>query len=92
MQVYARDIVDSVDLNKSEVFLPIYESVVNSIISLIKSGRSDGSVDVFIEREDVIDKEPDLFDKKINPIKNVTIYDNGEGFNEANFKSFIAPL
>ena len=35
MQVNARDIVDSVDLNKSEVFLPIYESVVNSIISLI---------------------------------------------------------
>ena len=49
MQVNARDIVDSVDLNKSEVFLPIYESVVNSIISLIKSGRSDGTIDVFIE-------------------------------------------
>ena len=92
MQVSARDIVDSVDLNKSEVFLPIYESVVNSIISLIKSGRSDGTIDVFIEREDIIDKEPDLFDKKVNPIKSVTIYDNGEGFNDANFKSFIAPF
>ena len=92
MQVSARDIVDSVDLNKSEVFLPIYESVVNSIISLIKSGRSYGTIDVFIEREDIIDKEPDLFDKKVNPIKSVTIYDNGEGFNDANFKSFIAPF
>ena len=35
MQVNARDIIDSLDLGKSEVFLPIYESVVNSIISLI---------------------------------------------------------
>ena len=34
MEVLAQDIIDSVDLEKSEAFLPIYESVVNSIISL----------------------------------------------------------
>ena len=33
MQVNAQDIIDSVDLGKSEAFLPVYESIVNSIIS-----------------------------------------------------------
>ena len=36
MEVSAQDIIDSVDLNRLEVLLPIYESVVNSIISLGK--------------------------------------------------------
>ena len=36
MEVKAQDIVDSVDLNVSEALLPIYESIVNSIISLEK--------------------------------------------------------
>lgn len=30
MEVRAQDIVDSVDLSKSEAFLPLYESIVNS--------------------------------------------------------------
>lgn len=57
MQVNARDIIDSLDLGKSEVFLPIYESVVNSIISLIRTKRDGGKVDVFIEREKLEDNE-----------------------------------
>ena len=36
MEVKAQDIVDSLDLNVSEALLPIYESIVNSIISLEK--------------------------------------------------------
>lgn len=91
MEVRAQDIVDSVDLSKSEAFLPLYESIVNSIISLLRTGRVDGKIDVFIERETVVDKEPDLFDKKVSPIKSIEIADNGEGFTEQNFESFNAP-
>ena len=91
MEVRAQDIVDSVDLSKSEVFLPLYESIVNSIISLLRTGRKDGRIDVFIERENEEDKEPELFDKKPMPIKSIEIVDNGEGFTEANYKSFNAP-
>lgn len=91
MEVRAQDIVDSVDLSKSEAFLPLYESIVNSIISLLRTGRVDGKIDVFIEREPVVDKEPDLFDKKVSPIKSIEIVDNGEGFTEENFESFNAP-
>lgn len=91
MEVRAQDIVDTVDLGKSEVFLPLYESIVNSIISLLRTGRKDGRIDVFIERENVEDKEPDLFDRKVPPIKSIEIVDNGEGFTEENFISFNAP-
>ena len=91
MEVRAQDIVDSVDLSKSEAFLPLYESIVNSIISLLRTGRVDGKIDVFIEREPFMDKEPDLFDKRVSPIKSIEIVDNGEGFTEQNFESFNAP-
>lgn len=91
MEVRAQDIVDSVDLSKSEVFLPLYESIVNSIISLLRTGRKDGKIDVFIERENVDNSELELFEKKVPPIKSIEIVDNGEGFTEANFKSFNAP-
>ncbi len=92
MEVKAQDIIDSVDLSKSEAFYPIYESVVNSIISLLRAERKDGKIDVLIEREEFEDKEPDLFDKKVPPIKSVEIVDNGEGFTEENFISFNAPF
>jgi len=91
MEVRAQDIVDSVDLSKSEVFLPLYESIVNSIISLLRIGREDGKIDVFIERENEENQEPDLFGRNVPPIKSLEIVDNGEGFTEANFKSFNAP-
>ena len=92
MEVRAKDIIDSVDLSKSEALLPIYESIVNSIISLLKTNREDGKIEVFIEREKDSNKELDLFDKHVPPIKSVEIVDNGEGFTEANYKSFNAPF
>ena len=45
MEVSAQDIIDSVDLNRSEVLLPLYESVVNSIISLEKTAQEDKKID-----------------------------------------------
>lgn len=92
MNVKAQDIIDSVDLSKQEALYPIFETVVNSIISLLRLGRDDGSINVFIEREVIKDIELDLFDKKVPPIKSVEIVDNGEGFTEANYNSFNAPF
>lgn len=53
--------------------MPLYESIVNSIISLLRTGREDGKIDVFIERDALTDSEPDLFDKKVPPIKSIEI-------------------
>lgn len=92
MEVNVQDIIDSVDLTKSEALLPIYESIVNSVISLYKTERENKKIDVFIERQKLKDNVPDLFDKEPDPILNVSIVDNGEGFTEENFKSFKAPF
>lgn len=78
MQVNAQDIIDSVDLGKSEAFLPVYESIVNSIISLIKSNNDKGKIEVFIERKTAQPVEGELFDNNVLPIKNISIVDNGE--------------
>lgn len=50
MEENAQDIIDSVDLGRSEVLLPIYESIVNSIISLEKTEQDDKKIEVIIER------------------------------------------
>lgn len=92
MEVRAQDIIDSVDLNRSEVLLPIYESVVNSIISLCKTEQAEKKIEVVIERQRDRNKPLNLFDKNPEPIKNVTIIDNGEGFTEENFTSFKKPF
>ena len=92
MIVNAQDIVDSVDLNRNEVLLPIYESVVNSIISLCKTNQLDKKIDIFIERNEIIDPTATNLDNRIGTIKNVIVVDNGEGFTEANFQSFQQPF
>lgn len=92
MEVSAQNIIDSIDLRRSDVLLPIYESVVNSIISLNKTDRTNKQIDVFLERKQVKNKPLSLFTKNPDPILNVTIIDNGEGFNEANFTSFKKPF
>ncbi|WP_455085768.1 hypothetical protein [Prevotella nigrescens] len=91
MELRVKDLVESIDLSKSEVMLPIYESIVNSIISLSKVKRNNKKIDIFIERKE-LEATPDLFGKNTSVIQNVTIVDNGEGFTTANYKSFGMPF
>ena len=90
MELKVKDMVSQMDLNKSEVFLPLYESIVNSIISLDKVDRDNKYIEVIIDRNEET-KTPNLFGQDIGTIKDITIIDNGQGFNEANFESFKSP-
>lgn len=90
MELKVRDLVASIDLSRAEVMLPVYESIVNSIISLSKVSNSDKRIDIFLERE-IKSQEPDLFGKQSARLKNVVIVDNGEGFTKSNFESFCMP-
>lgn len=89
MIVPAQNIVDAVDLTSADAFLPIYESVVNSIISLKKASEIEKKVDVIIERGE-LPVQPNL--SGIKTIQSVTVIDNGEGFTEGNYKSFETPF
>lgn len=90
MELEVKNLVDCIDLNKSEAMLPLYESIINSIISLSKVEKDDKKIEIFIERETLVGK-PDLFGKNMSPIKNIEIVDNGEGFTKSNFESFCTP-
>lgn len=70
--------------------LPLYESIINSIISLTKVNSEEKKIEIFIERKTLVEK-PDLFGKNMSVIKNITIVDNGEGFTKSNFESFCTP-
>ena len=90
MELKVKDLVSTIDLNKGEVFLPLYESVVNSIISLDKVERDEKKIEVIIEREEG-KFVSDLFGRGVPSIQNITIIDNGQGFTEANYNSFKRP-
>lgn len=90
MELKVKDMVSQIDLNKSEVFLPLYESIVNSIISLDKVDRESKHIEVIIERNEET-KTSNLFCRNVGTIKNITIIDNGEGFTSANYLSFKSP-
>lgn len=68
MIVSAQDIIDTVDLGKEDCLLPIYECIVNSIISLMKVSQTKKTIEVQIIRDE--EKEANsLFDKTSIPIK-----------------------
>lgn len=90
MELKVKDLVSTIDLNKGEVFLPLYESVVNSMISLDKVERDEKKIEVIIEREEG-KFVSDLFGRGVPTIQNITIIDNGQGFTEANYNSFKSP-
>lgn len=91
MIVPALNIVESVDLTPRDALLPLYETIVNSIISLIKADIPIGNrnVEIQILRGDSpVQTNID----GVNTIRSIIITDNGIGFNEDNYKSFETPL
>lgn len=85
--------VSQIDLSPSDAFLPLFETVVNAVISLQQTnGKFEKKIGIHIERE----REPDKKDDKsktnllddYKPIKSIKVIDNGEGFNPANLKSY----
>lgn len=73
-----------------EGYMALIEAVSNSIHAIGDRENSNGYIQIKVERDkiyqdDIISK----IDIKELPIKNIEIIDNGIGFNEANFNSFM---
>ncbi|GAB4030918.1 hypothetical protein [Spirosoma jeollabukense] len=91
MQVPVKNIVERVDLTSQDALLPLFECVVNSIISLLKSDIKDikdKQIQIKIRRGD-LPSQINL--ENIKTIHSITITDNGVGFDDENFKSFETP-
>ncbi|SDH03933.1 Histidine kinase-, DNA gyrase B-, and HSP90-like ATPase [Pedobacter terrae] len=95
MEMSVKSKVDEINLRPHEFLLPLFEVVVNSILSVTeKFPNGGGLIEIKVER----DKKPELFSPellkdstgKIPPvsINNISIIDNGVGFDDDNFKSF----
>lgn len=77
--------VNNTNLPKSAGLLPVFEAIVNSIQALEDAGQpSDGQIEVCPIREASLDLEKDKA-----PIVSFRIQDNGIGFIDANYDSFL---
>jgi hypothetical protein len=80
--------VRSTKLAHSNALLPLFEAVVNSLHSIEDSKlKNKGKVTITIERDMTLNFDEN--DPYFNPIKSFSIEDNGVGFNEGNWSSFL---
>lgn len=89
MDLPVANIVSEIDLKPNDVLLPLYEVVVNSIISL-KQTKNINFEDKNIQIQIFRGKEstnPDLF-KNNKTISSIKVIDNGEGFTDVNYLSY----
>lgn len=78
--------VKNFNLPENKSLIPLFEAVVNSLQSIEerrKFSSFDAKILIKIEREKTISPEV------LGHIENITIVDNGIGFDEANFQSFL---
>lgn len=75
--------VKNYNLPEHKSLMPLFEAVVNSIQAIWETENKHGNIEIYIEREPTI--SPEI----IGRIDNITITDNGIGFNDANFDSFM---
>lgn len=91
MIVPVNNIVESVDLMPQDALLPLFECIVNSIISLLKSEVVPEKREIQIKITRGESPAQTNLDN-IKTIHSITITDNGLGFNESNFESFETPF
>ncbi|WP_269900821.1 ATP-binding protein [Paenalcaligenes faecalis] len=74
-------------LPKGHGLMPVFEAVVNSIHSIEEKGNSDNGK-IFLRVNRATQGNLDLDENALQPIIGFTIFDNGCGFDQANFRSF----
>lgn len=88
MDLPVRNIVSEVDLKASDALLPLFETIVNAIISLKQTQDMLG-----LERKITIqifrgDNPASLNFSSCKTINSIKVIDNGEGFTDENLKSY----
>ena len=91
METPVKNLVDAVDLTSEDALLPLFECVVNSIISLKQSNikKEERKIQIQIFRGN---PPTQTHIGSINTISCIKIIDNGIGFDYKNYTSFKTPL
>ncbi len=81
--------VNEIKLPKYKALWPLFETIVNAIQSIEDSpNKNNGEIIIYAQREE--DKIIDLSGNEVQyPFISFTVKDNGEGFNEKNYDSFL---
>lgn len=80
--------VDRLSLSEAKALWPLFEAVVNSIQSLEDSNIENKQIEIIAERQK--DKQLNVSgEKEQTHFENFIITDNGNGFNDENYHSFL---
>lgn len=89
MQVDIVGRVNNLQLPITQPYIPLFECLVNSIESIEDAKVTDGRIDVYLERDNRQGVLPDTDEAQFAQIKDITVVDNGAGFNDANARAFF---
>src|SRR5471030_2625608 len=89
MQVDIVGRVNNLQLPLSQPFIPLFECLVNSIDSIEDSKIKNGRIDVHFDRDTSQASVAGTDDVAMASICDVTVIDNGVGFDDANVRAFF---
>lgn len=89
MQVDIVGRIRNLQLPVTQPLIPLFECLVNSIEAIEDGGIKDGRIDVHFERDVRQAALAGSEEGALAPIRDVTVVDNGAGFNDVNVKAFF---
>lgn len=89
MQVDIVGRIRNLQLPVTQPLIPVFECLVNSIEAIEDSGITDGRIDVYLEREARQVAIAGNEEAALAAIRDITIVDNGSGFNDGNVRAFF---
>ena len=73
----------------TQPLIPLLECLVNSIEAIADCKISDGRIDMRFERDDTQSSTLDGGDDALASIRDITVVDNGSGFDDGNYRAFF---
>lgn len=89
MQVDIVGRIRNLQLPVTQPLIPLFECLVNSVESIEDGGVQSGRIDVYLGRETSQVAVAGTEENALAPIQDVTIVDNGAGFNDINVRAFF---
>lgn len=89
MQVDIVGRIRNLQLPVTQPLIPLFECLVNSIEAIEDAGISEGRIDIYLEREARQVALAGNEETTLAAIRDVTVVDNGSGFNDGNVRAFF---
>lgn len=84
--------INEIHLETKKGYQALFELISNSIFSIESANISNGKIDIILEIDNMFQDKLETSAEQIQnnlKLKNIIVIDNGIGFNEDNFKSFL---